>query len=43
VAQVFIPISGSNIGSHLAQIFVDIHIATSFPFLRREIYILLHS
>jgi hypothetical protein len=25
VAQVFIPISGSNIGSHLAQIFVDIH------------------
>lgn len=23
--QVFIPISGSNIGSHLAQIFVDIH------------------
>ena len=25
MAQVFIPISGSNIGSHLAQIFVDIH------------------
>ena len=25
VAQVFVPISGSNIGSHLAQIFVDIH------------------
>ena len=23
--NVFIPISGSNIGSHMAQIFVDIH------------------
>jgi len=28
VAQVFVPISGSNIGSHLAQIFVDIHTLT---------------
>lgn len=28
MAQVFIPISGSNIGSHLAQIFVDIHSIT---------------
>lgn len=33
MAQVFIPISGSNIGSHLAQIFVDIH---TYPANRRN-------
>ena len=40
VAQVFIPISGSNIGSHMAQIFVDIHMEDNCKVNIRYMYLM---